>query len=188
LVVLTSGWAPADSQLAVSSKFPPLLASLLEWSGVSSVASASFVVGDVISRLALGAPDGVPVTVRTPGGTPLTVAADEPALTETAEPGVYQATVGSESRLLPVNLDPVESRTTPLTVDDFERLGVPLAEVAERARAAVSRSAPAPAAETESRQKLWRWFLAAALAVVLLETVLAGRAARRVPTPAETAS
>lgn len=187
LVVLTSGWRPADSQLAVSSKFPPLLASLLEWSGASVLASSSFVVGEVIPRLALGSPEGVSVAVRAPGGSTLTLAAEESVLGGIAEPGLYQETGGAESRLLAVNLDPAESRTAPLTPDDFERLGVPLANSVERARAAAAREAPTPAAETENRQKLWRWFLAAALAVLLLETVLAGRAARRVPTPAEAA-
>lgn len=33
--------------------------------------------------------------------------------------------------------------------------------------------------EAESRQKLWRWLIAAALAVLLFETVVAGRALRR---------
>ena len=33
LLVLASGWAPSDSQLAVSSKFPPLMETMLDWSG-----------------------------------------------------------------------------------------------------------------------------------------------------------
>src|SRR5262249_47827104 len=33
LLVLASTWAPADSQLAVSSKFPPLMETMLDWSG-----------------------------------------------------------------------------------------------------------------------------------------------------------
>lgn len=187
LIALTSGWVPADSQLAVSSKFAPMLASLLDWSGASAVAAASFVVGDPIPRLALGARDGGSVRVRAPGGASLLVAADAPAMTSTTEPGLYLVETGADPRPLPVNLDPVESRTWPLDPDDFERLGVPMARTAERARDRAAREAPAPAAEAESRQKLWRWFLMAALAVLLVETVLAGRAARRTTTPAETA-
>jgi hypothetical protein len=185
LVVLTAGWVPPESQLAVSSKFPPLLASLLEWSGASAVAPSSFAVGDLISRLALGAPDGVPVAMRTPDGTALPVEAGAAGFAGAATPGLYEATVGADTRLLPVNLDPGESRTAPLTADDFEKLGVPMVQAAERARQAAARVELPPAAEAESRQKLWRWCLAAALAVLLLETVLAGRAARRAATPAE---
>ena len=33
--------------------------------------------------------------------------------------------------------------------------------------------------EAESRQKLWRWLVAVALAVLFFETVVAGRALRR---------
>lgn len=187
VVVLAAGWVAADSQLAVSSKFPPLLASILEWSGATRLAAAAYEIGDVLPRLALGAPAGAEVSVRTPSGTVVPLAQDAPGFTETTEPGIYTATAGSQSRPVPVNLDPVESRTKPLAEDDFERLGVPMARTAERARAEAAQAALAPAAEAENRQKLWRWFLAAALAVLLLETVLAGRAARRAITPAETA-
>jgi hypothetical protein len=188
LVVLTSGWVADDSQLAVSSKFPPLLASLLEWSGASTVAATSLVVGEAVARVALGVVDGVPVTVRRPDGTTVTVAAAAAAFTGADEPGLYTVTAGSTTRFLPVNLDPTESRTTPLTADDFERLGVPLARAAERGRPAAAAAAPSAATENEGRQKLWRWFLLAALAVLILETVLAGRAARRAPTTAAEAA
>ena len=33
--------------------------------------------------------------------------------------------------------------------------------------------------ETENRQKLWRWFIAATLAVLLVESALSGWTARR---------
>ena len=39
------------------------------------------------------------------------------------------------------------------------------------------------ATEIEARQKLWRWLIVAALVVLLLETMLAGRLARVVPQP-----
>jgi hypothetical protein len=188
LVVLTSGWVAADSQLAVSSKFPALLASLLDWSGATALAPTAFVAGDAIPRLALGAPDGVAVSVQTPGGTTQTLTAEAAAFSGTDEPGLYQATVGETTRQIPVTLEPAESRTAPLTADDMEKLGVPLAQSADRAQAAAARAALPPAAVAESRQKLWRWFLLAALGVLLLETVLAGRAARRATTPAEAAS
>jgi hypothetical protein len=40
-------------------------------------------------------------------------------------------------------------------------------------------------AELENRQKLWRTLLLAALTVLLLETWLAGRTARRAPAPGQ---
>jgi hypothetical protein len=188
LVVLTAGWVPPESQLAVSSKFPPWLASLLEWSGASALAAASFAVGDPMPRLALGAPDGTAADVRTPDGTTFRVEATAAGFDGTDTPGLYAATVGADTRLIPVTLDPAESRTAPLTADDFEKLGVPMVQAAERARLTEAAAARPPAVEAESRQKLWRWCLVAALIVLLLETVLAGRAARRAPTAAEAAS
>lgn len=184
LLVLTSRWTPDDSQLAVSSKFPPLLAALLEWSGASAPVPSAFTVGDPLPRRALTDGSG-PVTLKSPGGFEITVSADEEAYPATAMPGLYQVSDDTSARALPVNLDPLESLTAPLTADDFERLGVPLARPAEAAKSPGSPSEPTAAMEAENQQKLWRWFLFAALGVLLLETLLAGRAARRSLTPLE---
>ena len=42
--------------------------------------------------------------------------------------------------------------------------------------------------EAESRQKLWRWFIAATLAVLLVESALAGWTARKSVKTAEVSS
>jgi len=57
LLVLASGWNPADSQLAVSSKFPPLMQTLLDWSGAAILTRLQFSTGDAIP-----APGGGPGT------------------------------------------------------------------------------------------------------------------------------
>ena len=185
VAVLAAGWVPPESQFAVSSKFPSWLASLLEWSGATALTPSSFVVGDTIPRRAFAAAEGIAVTVRPPSGEEAVLPAESPDFGPITEPGLYQASVGSESRAVPVTLDPQESRTSPLAADDFEKLGVPMASAAERARQTAARQEVAPAAEAESRQKLWRWCLLAALAVVLLETLLAGLTARRQSTVTE---
>jgi hypothetical protein len=62
LLVLASGWNPADSQFAVSSKFPPLMQTLLDWSGSAAPARSQFLTGDAIPSPAFGArgqPQGV---------------------------------------------------------------------------------------------------------------------------------
>ena len=46
LVVLASGWQPADSQLARSSKFVPLMSALLELGNPRPVVAANQRVGD----------------------------------------------------------------------------------------------------------------------------------------------
>jgi hypothetical protein len=80
---------------------------------------------------------------------------------------------------LAVNLDASESRTAPLSPDELERLGVPVTQPTAAAPHAPETTALLQASEAENRQKLWRWFIAATLAVLLLETALAGWTARR---------
>jgi len=49
LLVLTAGWHPADSQLALSSKFVPLLYSVLEQAGPRTTAPTAYRVGDLVT-------------------------------------------------------------------------------------------------------------------------------------------
>ena len=178
LFVLAAGWQPDDSQLAVSSKFVPLLWSLLELSGGVATAPTQYFVGD---KVALPA-DPAPTTVQPPEGAGIVLAAGATEFVETAQPGLYQVTGGSRAVRFAVNLDASESRTAPLATDELERLGVPVAAlVAETAKNPEDKTL-LQAAEAENRQKLWRWFITATLAVLLVETAIAGRAARR---PAE---
>ena len=150
LVVLASGWQPEDSQLAVSSKFVPLLYSLLELSGAVTSETAQWVVGDALPNAATA-----------------------------TQPGIVEITDGGRVRRIAVNLDANESRTAPLSTDELERLGVPVAQSAPDAATATNTTALLQGAEAEGRQKLWRWFLVAALAVLLFESALAGWTARR---------
>ena len=174
IVVLTTGWQPEDSQIAVSSKFVPLMWSLLEMSGVTSNGSASFVVGDPIP-----VPAGTSAAaMELPNGRKETLPADATRFAGTNKPGIYTWVDGARRVSFAVNLDPNESRTAPLALDELERLGVP-------AKAAVTfaPTAVAPekmrALEAENRQKLWWWAIAGTLVVLLVESALAGWTARR---------
>ncbi len=172
LLLWTSGWHPADSQFALSSKFVPLLWSLLEAAAGTGGISTQHAVGDPVmlpAALAAG-------PVRGPGGEVLPVTAGQP-FSAASTPGVYTAGTGATTLRLAFNVDAAESRTAPLGAEELERLGVPVT------RASVTPGVPAvPAtllgAEAEGRQKLWRWLVAAALLVLLAETFLAGRAIR----------
>ena len=179
LLVLASGWNPADSQFAVSSKFPPLMQTLLDWSGSASVARFQFTTGDVIPSPAVSTGG---VQWKKPDGKIQTLVADK-SFTETDLPGIYVATVGGKERCFAVNLPLDESRTAPMSPDELARLGVPLqtptefpvVQTAERVRHLQQ-------AELENRQKLWRWLVVGALAVTLVEIILSGWLARRVKT------
>ncbi len=182
LMVLASGWQPEASQLALSSKFVPMLSSLLEWSGAVITPPAQFFAGQAVALNLLGLTGVGPVSVRHPDGTTTTVTPEAGAFTAATQPGLYTATGGILTKTFAVNLDPAESRTLPLPTDELDRLGVPVRRAGSRESVDPS-SGPAPAVETESRQKLWRWIMIAALAVLLIETLLAGLSARRVPAP-----
>ena len=98
------------------------------------------------------------------------------SFTATDQPGVYTVTPGTLRFV--VNLAPEESRTSPLTPDRFTALGIPLRPPAEAPMQLAKREARAQAAEIENRQKLWRWLIVAALGVLLLETLIAGKLSR----------
>lgn len=179
LLVLTSGWNPEDSQLAVSSKFPPLMQTMLEWSGSTVPVHFQFRTGDPIPS---PTSSGSAVQWRKPDGKMTTLAAGVPFL-ETDMPGFYQAKWDYQQRQFAVNLPADESRIAPMPIDELARLGVPIGAVTEKATAtAAVQKREMQRAELENQQKLWRWLLAAALAITLVEIVLSGWLARRATT------
>ncbi len=179
LLVLAAGWNLADSQLAVSSKFLPLMQTILDWSGGAAPARSQFQIGESIPS---PVSSGEALQWRKPDGKVVSLAAGNP-FTETDLPGVYTVTAGAKLRRFAVNLPLEESRTSPLSPDDLARLGVPLRSTAEFS------AAKSPGAqhrllqgELENRQKLWRWLIVGLLAVALVEIALGGWLGRRVKT------
>jgi hypothetical protein len=84
-----------------------------------------------------------------------------------------------------VNLDAAESKTAPMPVDELERLGLPMRSVEAAPTLIAAKQETLHHAELEARQKLWRWLIVAALAVLLVETWLAGWITRRSAAPVE---
>ena len=184
LLVITSGWHPADSQLALSSKFVPLLYSLLELSGGITSHKAQYVVGDEVmfpntpQKISIRKPDGSEVAVAEGG-----------KFTQTDQPGAYVVTSAQPPFRFAVNLAPEECKTAPLSQEELERLGVPVKyQPVETAKQVEQRRRHLQSTELESQQKLWKWLIVAALVVLITETLLAGVLTRRtgVTTAAET--
>lgn len=176
LYVLASGWQPSDSQLALSSKFLPLLFSLLEQAGGIRPQVTQHTVGD---RVPLSATNAA-VLVTRPDGTSLTLGAGTTVNIQTDQPGIYTAVSGTVTQRFAVNLDPLESKTAPLPVEELEHLGLPVKHVeAKSAAQAAEAKRQLANAELEGRQKLWRWVIAFALVFVAMETLLAGWLAKR---------
>jgi len=181
VLVLTSGWHSDDSQLALSTKFVPLLYSMLDYSGAATPPPIQYHVGDVVSLASTAGADAATLTVRAPDSSELTLAAGATNFSQTMMPGNYSVASQPPKRFA-VNLDAAESRTAPLAVDELERLSVPMAHVSPTVAHETKRKVRLQTAELEGRQKLWRWFIVATLAVLLVETWLAGRTARRLVT------
>ena len=178
ILVLASGWNPADSQLALSTKFVPLLQTILDWSGGAVSARTQFQTGEPVPAPAF---PGDPVHWTKPDGKSVDQAAGAP-FTGTDLPGIYSAAAGNRTNRFAVNLSLDESRTAPLSPDDLGRLGVPLQGTGRIPAALTAGTRRNLArAELENRQKVWRWLLAGLLGVALLEIVLGGWLARRVP-------
>jgi hypothetical protein len=177
LYLMTSGWHPADSQLALSSKFVPLLHGILEASAGLDSGQSQFFVGDPVTLPV--EKTGIGWRVRTPDGRLETLAPDATTFTATDRPGLY-VLEGPSRRPFAVNLDPAESATAPLPPEALERLGVGArpAGAASVARAADVRE-QSFLAGLERDQALWRWLVLAVLLVVLAETWLAPRTSTR---------
>jgi hypothetical protein len=172
LLVLTAGWQPADSQLALSSKFVPLLYSILDQAGGIQAQLAQFHVGDEVNLTLEKADQSI--TVQKPDGKLVGLKPGDTRFSETDLPGIYTVTSAPSPVRFAVNLDASESRTSPLAVEELERLGVPMKMREVELAKQQEQKRRLHDAELESQQKLWRWLIVAALVVLLVETWLAG--------------
>lgn len=165
VVLLTSGWHPADSQLALSTKFVPLLYGWLEAAGFRNEQTASLLVGDVL-------PLESATPIMTPDGQTLTPKPGDAIHAEL--PGIY--TLGKD-RLIAVNLAPEEGRVTPMDIAKLRELGVRVEEgdLDPSASAKAEDKERLAITEQEARQRAWIWLLGSLLAILTWETWLAGR-------------
>jgi hypothetical protein len=177
LLVLAAGWNPADSQFALSSKFPPLMQAMLDWSTAAAPARFQFETGDSIPS-----PDpsgSAEVQWEKPDGKRVTLPAGS-AFSETDLPGIYTVVFGGKRWQFAVNLPLDESRTAPMSPDELSRLSVPLQTPAQMPEAKARQiQIHLQRTELENQQKIWRWLLAGALAVMFGEIILSGWLARR---------
>jgi len=198
MLVLTSGWHPADSQLALSSKFVPLLYSVLEYGGDLAGQRSQYFVGDPVplprsigsGPAPLQAP-GVPSEIRKPDGAAIVLDGSQKAFTQTDLPGIYSIESSAGSRLFAVNLPAKESQTAVMPIEELENYGVVLKQpsiaAVERPTGATPHDQPDVhhaenkagqarmiASALESEQKLWRWVFVLLLTISFVETALAG--------------
>lgn len=159
VLLWAAGWRPEDSQLALSTKFVPLLYTVLEQSGAPPEAPAQYFAGDAAIPPLAGASTNDPAGV---------------------EPGLYQLAGTDASVRVAVNLEPAESRTAPVTIDELERLGVPVKASIQLANTRAAAQVRLANTQLENQQKIWRWIILATICVLFVEIWLSGRASRRI--------
>ncbi len=176
LMVMTAGWRPSDSQLALSTKFIPLLYSILQPVLEAKTQSHQFHVGSRIDVTKFNNGDvsgSVSIVSSGEGATPIEI---EDIFLPT-EPGLYTASGAGWSESFAVNLLPAESRTEPISMDQFQKLGLPMDEAVASPGQLAADAADAEKTEA-NRREYWQWALAAVLLFVTLETALAARGSR----------
>ncbi len=177
LLVFTSGWGRRDSQLAVSSKFIPLLFGLFQQSRGNLLREPVLWTGDPIP---LPAKSGVAVTP--PDGVSRNPLEDAATWTETREPGIYLVDAGVDQIRYAVNLHPAESQLEEVEPAVYEKAlsrsdnaGQPAVALAQDGK--VRRILTA--FDREAQQKFWWYLLLAALGLVLVEILYAARCHNR---------
>ncbi|HEX5103238.1 MAG TPA: BatA domain-containing protein [Pirellulaceae bacterium] len=183
VLVLASGWNPDDSQLALSTKFVPLVGGILDRACGIAAPKIGVTVDDPVP---LDAGRRFATVITRPDGKDVEVAASSASFTDADQPGVYRAAAGSEVSRFAVNLAASESNTAPLEMDQLKQLGVRLSESMTRAER-LSQMRQERDTELESRQKLWRWIVLGTLGLLIFETFWAGRTARQIAQAESTA-
>lgn len=196
IYALATGWQPADSQWALSSRFPPMIARLLRIAYPKQSGNWLFEAGTAIvpaemidgSSWTLVAPDGTTSNSsnpKLPVAEPSSAADSEKKGTADVSPTIVLDTPGrwrltSETPEGPKSMDLLvtvaasESRTEPLPRGQLQAIGLSAAKVnnSDDAPANPDTANQLDAIELESRQKFWRYFLIAGMGCLLLEAIL----------------
>ncbi len=194
LLVWTSGWQPSDSDLALSSKFVPLLYGALEYGGALATHQAQYFVGDPVPLPNQMLSEATDIQIHKPDGSTVNLGGEQQIFAQTDLPGIYSISDSTRSanpqsairnpQFFAVNLSAAESRTDPMPIEDLEKLGVTLkptaAVVSDATRLAARHNS---FSEMESQQKLWRWVLVVMFLLLLIETWLGGWLTRSSPSP-----
>ena len=130
-------------------------------------------------EIALSVTNGAQVLkVRLPDGSEAEAGAGG-RFARTDQPGIYTVIGAQPPVRFAVNLAPEESRTTPLAMEELQRLGLPLQRPATDLAKLAEQKRRLQNTDLEAKQKLWRWLIVGALLALLLESWLAGWLTKR---------
>lgn len=176
VIGLASSWHPDDSQLGLSSKFVPLMKRLLELNPERQPVISDLVVGESWRIPTIFA--GKKIVITRPDGTMEECPAEATEYRQTDMPGIYRVQADDYREIFAVNLAASESKLEPIPLDQLKSWGVPMEahlSIAQEVRAQQLLSDQA----VESRQRIWKWLIVAALIVLTIESWLAAWQQRR---------
>ena len=172
LWVLAAGWQPSASQLALSTKFIPLIFNFFDAGSSAADTLNDYPVGEPVDLR----PSPTAKIAGPDGGQFRFASSDDAEAID--RPGIYHYNDGDQVRAFAVNLAVSESRTDALPEDSLERFGISLGKTLSISQIQANQRQLRDL-ELESRQRLWQWLIMAALLMLALETWLGGWLSRR---------
>ncbi len=171
--ILMAGWQPNESQLALSTKFVPLLLGLYRMATPTASNPSALKVGMTLELPAgqqVFGPDGREIQGESLKG-------KSGSIIELTEPGIFRRVnaAGMQTRLAVNTLDS-ESNTAVSGMERLEKLGVVISENKPPKKDETSRR-QLRAVELESQQGWWRWVLVGVIGIIGLESLLCIRKA-----------
>lgn len=186
---LASGWQPQSSQLALSTKFVPLMNGMLSLAKRGGGISPSGQVNQPISFADYDAGSSKSKnewTVDFPDGSQRQISRNSPPVLA-HRPGIYQirtaaSVVPASKYQMAVNLWPRESMTAPINVEQLEALSVKLGSQPDKSEQQ-AKLQKIRNVDLEHRQHFWKWLIVTALVLLVLETLVAARASKKSTSP-----
>ena len=183
IIVLASGWQPQQSQLALSTKFVPLITGLIEIAADLPELKNSLLVND---RLEFPKATGPSIQRRMimPDGIEEIIDAGQTSF-QAEQPGIYRLVSQSPETdedanqfTFAVNVDRAESQTAMIPVERLEMFDVNIGEQ-QTASSELAQMRAKRDRDIENDQQIWKWLIVAAIILLIAETWLAGRTAQR---------
>ena len=174
IYVLATGWQPSVSQLALSSKFLPIINRMLELATRTPQVAESHIIGQPIR---------IPHEYSRVNNDDqaFDLDRDRPVHHQIQTPGIYRFINPDDSNAahisIAVNLDPAESNTDIMPLEQLTAFDVQVGQHID-AQTEIEQQTKLRDIELESKQKLWKWLIVIAIGFLIVETWVAGRTDR----------
>ena len=171
--ILMAGWQPNESQLALSTKFVPIVLGMYRMATPALNNAAAYRVGmsiELPEESRMFGPDGKEILPPKQDGKPN-------RNVELLEPGMVRRVSASGAEAwMAVNLTESESNTAVAGIERLEKLGVMMKENKIAPKDETTKR-QLRAVELESQQGWWRWVLVGVIGIIGLESLLCIRKA-----------